>query len=122
MGGVPCVAGESSSSIPSVVTKVYSAPQRLRMTPKICSRCAVASVSSMYIWLIGWKSGLPLLFLVTVAFTTFRLKLAPCLGAVTERKMGGGRQTVRGRGGGRLLVRGDGIEAAISRSSTMSVA
>ena len=39
-------------------------------------------VSSMYTWLVGWKSGLPLPFLVT-----FRLKLAPHLGAVSEQKM-----------------------------------
>ena len=44
---LPCVAGESSSSMPSLVTRIYSGHQRLRMASRIWSRCAVASVSSM---------------------------------------------------------------------------
>lgn len=49
----------SSSSIPLVANKEYSASS---ITPRICSRSAVTSVSSMYTWLVGWKSGLPLPF------------------------------------------------------------
>ena len=51
---------------------------------------AVLSTMSIYVWLIGWNSGLLFPRRHIVALTTLRLKLAVLFGAITERNEGGG--------------------------------
>jgi len=77
---------------------------------------AVLSTMSMYVWLIGWKSGLLFPRRHIVALMILRLKLAVLLGAITERNEGGGSE-VDGPGGVLDKVRGEGWRERLDRRS-----
>ena len=100
------------------MTILYSCPHLLCTTLKICSKFAVDSTISMYVWLMAINSGLPLPCRVMAAFTTFRANVGVLRGPITERKTGGAEDDTANVGDGRgRLVRGM-VEAAVGPSTT----